>query len=94
MNTDLITRIATAAIRIGVQLVTAGRHREAEGLAAQLEAMGPARKVDVDAIEQTALGRLADAETAALSKGERVRLAPVLTADEMARVGGPLDGGD
>lgn len=78
MNVDIITRIATAAIRIGVQLVTAGRHREAEDLAERLEAMGPARKADVDAIERDALGRLA----------------PVLTADEMARVGGPLDGGD
>lgn len=99
MNTDLITRIATAAIRIGVQLVTAGRHRDAEALAVQLESMDPARKADVDGIERDALERLAgfdpvDPDTLGTLHRLRRPIAPVLTADELARVGGPLDGGD
>lgn len=98
MNADLITRIATAAIRIGVQLVTAGRHRDAEALAIQLEAMGPAQRADVDAVEADALRRLRQDEPTqtspvgrfpqpVLDMGERPRLAPDFP-------GGPLGEGE
>lgn len=109
MNADLITRIATAAIRIGVQLVTAGRHRDAEALAVQLEAMGPARKADVDAIEREALRRLRQDEP---TQSTRTPIAPDFPGETCPdcgyvgdlsvgcpecsphRVGGPLEEGD
>jgi len=57
-KTDLIVRIASAAIKLGVQFVSAGRHRDAEAIAVQLESMGPIKRADVETIESEAAERL------------------------------------
>ena len=53
---EIISRIVTAAVRLGLQL----RNRDAEALAVQLEEMGRAPRADVEAIEGDALRRLQD----------------------------------
>jgi hypothetical protein len=100
--------ILTSALSAVARLIMAARSdRDAEAIVHQLRALGPAQRADVDAIEQSARGRLADAETAALPKGERVRLAPdfpdacqechampCVCPERESLIGGPLDGGD
>jgi len=48
---DILTRITTAAMRLGMGYLLAGRTRDAEQLATSLEALGHVPPVDVDAIE-------------------------------------------
>lgn len=58
-KTDLIVRIVTAAIKLGVQFISAGRHRDAEALLTQLEALAvPIKRADVATIESEAAERL------------------------------------
>lgn len=51
---DILTRITTAAMRLGMGYLLAGRTRDAEQLATSLEALGHVPPVDVDAIEAEA----------------------------------------
>lgn len=76
--TDRATIIIRAVEAVMRLVMGAATHRDAEAIVHQLEAMGPARKADVDRIERDARGRIA----------------PELNDEERARVGGPLDGGD
>ena len=55
---DILTRITTAAIKLGLGYLLAGRHRDAEQLAVQLEAMGPAQRADVDRVEAERIAEL------------------------------------
>lgn len=88
MNTATIMDIAWEGAQVAFRLIMAARtRRDAEALRNQLKALGPAQRADVDAIERMRRGELADAETAALPRGERVRLAPDFP-------GGPLEDGD
>ena len=59
---DILTRITTAAIKLGLGYLLAGRHRDAEQLAVQLEALGDTKRANVDRVEAeriAELGRLA-----------------------------------
>ena len=55
---DILTRITTAAIKLGLGYLLAGRHRDAEQLAVQLEALGTAKRADVDRVEAERLAEL------------------------------------
>ena len=100
---DILTRITTAAIKLGLGYLLAGRHRDAEQLAVQLEALGTAKRADVDRVEAeriAELGRLAgslpvDPELdPTIDRRLREVDGDVPLEPITHRVGGPLEEGD